>query len=137
MQAEFEDLAVEYAVTFEVSPPSWEPISLCKEAVAVAEPSAAPRDEDAFYLSGVISTGSEHQFQEISRFAATHAEVYLDMSDVPRVDFVSIGDFVGVLAGLKGSGKKVLIRNANEMIRALFGIMGVDQLATIQRRKIG
>lgn len=137
MQAEFEDLAVEYAVAFEVSPPSWEPISQCKQAAAVAKPSAAPHDEDAFYLSGVISAGSEHQLQEMSRFAAAHAEVCLDMADVPRVDFVSVGNFVTELARLSGSGKKVLIRNANEMIRALFGIMGVDQFATVQRRKIG
>lgn len=137
MQAEFEDLAVEYAVAFEVSPPSWETTSQNKPAATVAEPSAAPHDEDAYYLSGVISAGSEHQFQEMSRFAAAHAEVCLDMADVPRVDFVSIGNFVGELASLSGSGKKVLIRNANEMIRALFGIMGVDQFATIQRRKIG
>lgn len=136
MQAEFEDLAVEYAVAFEVSPPSWEPVSQCKPAAAVAETSAAPHDEDAYYMSGVISTGSGHQFQEMSRFAAAHTEVCLDMADVPRVDFVSIGNFVGELVSLRGNGKKVLIRNANEMIRALFGIMGVDQFATIQRRKI-
>jgi anti-anti-sigma regulatory factor len=59
------------------------------------------------------------------------------MGDVPRVDFVSVGDFIGVLAGLNGSGKKLLISNANEMIRALFGVMGVDQLAAIQRRRVG
>lgn len=36
----------------------------------------------------------------------------LNMTDVTRVGFVSIGNFAGVLAGLNGSGKKVLIRNA-------------------------
>jgi anti-anti-sigma regulatory factor len=105
--------------------------------VAVADPPAAPHNEDAFYLSGVISTASEHQLQEMSQFAAVHDEVCLDMTDVPRVDFVSVGNFVTELARLRGSGKKVLIRNANEMIRALFSIMGVDKFATIQRRKIG
>ena len=139
MEAEFEDLAVEYAVTFEVSPPSWEPMPLCKQAVAeMPLPAVAePHDEDAFYLSGVISTASEHQFRELTRFAATHAEVCLDMTDVPRVDFVSVGNFVGMLAGLSGSGKKVLIRNANEMVRALFSVMGVDQFSTVLRRRIG
>jgi anti-anti-sigma regulatory factor len=136
MLAEFEDLAVEYAVTYEVSPPSWEPIPQSKPVAVVVESSDAPRDEDAFYLNGVISPGSEQQFKEMSLFADSHVEVCLDMRDVPRVDFVSIGDFVGVLVGLNSSGKKVLIRNANEMIRALFGIMGVDQFATILRRKI-
>lgn len=137
MQAEFEDLAVEYAVTFEVSPPSWEPMTQCKPAAAaVADLPPAP-DADAFFLNGVISTDSEPQLQELARYAQARNEVYLDMTGVVRIDFVSIGNFVSALASLSGSGKKVLIRNANEMIRALFGIMGVDQFATILRRRIG
>jgi len=31
----------------------------------------------------------------------------------------------------------LLVRNANEMIRALLGVMGVDQFAAILKRKIG
>lgn len=140
MQAEFEDLAVEYAITFEVSPPSWEAMPLCRQPVAVVTvnaPDEQSHDENTFFMSGVISTDSAQQLQELKNFAASHSEVYLDMSDVPRVDFVSIGDFVGVLVGLNSSGKKLLVRNANEMIRALFGVMGVDQFAAILKRKIG
>ncbi|GAO37582.1 hypothetical protein SCT_3018 [Sulfuricella sp. T08] len=49
---------------------------------------------------------------------------------MPRVDFVSVGNFVGMMAGLSGSGKKVLIRNDIEMVLALFSVMGVDQFST-------
>lgn len=140
MQAEFEDLAVEYAITFEVSPPSWEAMPQCRQPVAVVTvnaPDEQSHDENTFFMSGVISSSSGPQLQELANFSASHSEVYLDMRDVPRVDFVSIGDFVGVLVGLNSSGKKLLIRNANEMIRALFGVMGVDQFAAILKRKIG
>lgn len=140
MQAEFEDLAVEYAITFEVSPPSWEAIPQCRQPAAVVTvnaPDEQPHDENTFYMSGVISSASGPQLQELANYAASRSEVYLDMSGVPRVDFVSVGDFVGVLVRLNGSGKKLLIRNANEMIRALFGVMGVDQFAAILKRKIG
>lgn len=140
MQAEFEDLAVEYAITFEVSPPSWEAVPLCRQpdaVVTVNAPDELPHDEDTFPMSGVISADSAPQLQELKNFAASRSEVYLDMADVPRVDFVSIGDFVGVLVGLNCGGKKLRVRNANEMIRALFGVMGVDQFAEILRRKIG
>ncbi|GAO37209.1 hypothetical protein SCT_2627 [Sulfuricella sp. T08] len=140
MEAEFEDLAVEYAITFEVSPPSWEAMPQCRQPVAVAmvdAPDELPHDEDTFFMSGVISADSAQQLQELKNFAASRSEVYLDMADVSRVDFVSIGDFVGVLVGLNCGGKKLLVRNANEMIRALFGVMGVDQFADILKRKIG
>jgi len=140
MQAEFEDLAVEYAITFEVSPPSWEAMPQCRQPAAVVTvnaPDEQPHDENTFYMSGVISSASGPQLQELANYAASRSEVYLDMSGVPRVDFVSVGDFVGVLVRLNGSGKKLLVRNANEMIRALFGVMGVDQFAAILKRKIG
>jgi anti-anti-sigma regulatory factor len=140
MQAEFEDLAVEYAIAFEVSPPSWEAMPQCRQPAAVVTanaPDEQPHDENTFYMSGVISSASGQQLQELANFAATRSEVYLDMSAVPRVDFVSAGDFISVLVRLNGSGKKLLIRNANEMIRGLFDLLGVDQFAAVLKRKIG
>lgn len=140
MEAEFEDLAVEYAIAFEVSPPSWEAMPQCRQPVAVVmvdAPDELEHDEDTFFMSGVISADSVQQLQELKNYAASRNEIYLDMADVPRVDFVSIGDFVGVLVGLNCGGKKLRVRNANEMIRALFGVMGVDQFADILKRKIG
>jgi anti-anti-sigma regulatory factor len=140
MQAEFEDLAVEFAIAFEVSPPSWEAMPQCRQPAAVATanaPDEQPHDENTFYMSGVISSASGQQLQDLANFAATRNEVYLDMSAVPRVDFVSVGDFVSVLVRLNGGGKKLLIRNANEMIRGLFGLLGVDQFAAVLKRKIG
>lgn len=140
MQAEFEDLAVEYAIAFEVSPPSWEAMPQCRQPAAVATanaPDEQPHDENTFYMSGVISSASGQQLQDLANFAATRNEVYLDMSAVPRVDFVSVGDFVSVLVRLNGGGKKLLIRNANEMICGLFGLLGVDQFASVLKRKIG
>ena len=140
MQAEFEDLAVEYAIAFEVSPPSWESMPQCRQpaaAVTANAPDEQPHDENTFFMSGVISSASGQQLQDLANFAATRSEICLDIGAVPRVDFVSVGDFVSVLARLNGSGKKLLIRNANEMIRGLFGVMGVDQLAAIPRRRVG
>jgi len=140
-QAAFEDLAVEYAINFEVSPPSWEP---CKQLAVASSPSPVPDDEvllcgedNTFFLNGVISTATASQLQELCNFAASRSEVYLDMTKVSRVDFGSIGDFSGVLADLHSSGKKVLLHNANEMIRALLSVMDVDRHVTILRRKIG
>jgi len=140
MQAEFEDLAVEYAIAFEMSPPSWETVPLYRHPVAVVTvdaPDELPHDEDTFFMSGLISTDSAQQLQELKNFAASRSEIYLDMADVSRVDFTSIGSFVSVLVGLNCGGKKLRVRNANEMIRALFGVMGVDQFVDILKRRIG
>lgn len=140
LEMEFEDLAVEYAVTFEKSPPSWEAMPPCRQTVTEEETSSfavvEPHDDDAFYLSGVISAASESQLEALTRFAAGHNEVCLDMADVTRVDFFSVGHFVEMLAILSSGGKKISIRNANEMVRALFSVMEVDKYSTILRRRI-
>ena len=97
MEAEFEDLAVEYAITFEVSPPSWEAMPLCRQSVAVVTvdaPDKLPHDEDTFFMSGVVSTDSAQQLQGLKNFAVSRSEVYLDMAAVSRVDFVSVASRV-------------------------------------------
>lgn len=137
-QAEFEDLAVEYAVNFEVSPPSWEQLASRVKAEEISEPApsadAAPAVE-GFALQGVISAASEAKLKELVQYAASRAEVHINMSQVPRVDFVSVGMFLNILIEIsQGGSKKVLIEGANELINALFSVMGVGQFATILRK---
>ena len=139
-EAEYEDLAVEYAVTFEISPPAWEAV---KPALAAAQ--AKPKtpqlsaveahDEDAFAMRGVISESSQSQLQELANFAADKQEVRINLSQVTRVDFVAVGNFMGTLISLTQAGKKVLLLEANEMIQALFNVMGVSEFATLIRKK--
>src|SRR6187402_3470011 len=70
---EFEELALEYAVTFEVSPPNWEvyvntvSAALAKTAAPVAPkagPVAAP--DAGFELKGVLSAASANQVTELN-----------------------------------------------------------------------
>lgn len=138
-EAEYEDLAIEYAVTFEISPPAWEAI---KAPLAVdqgkSQPSAAgeetPHDE-AFALKGVISESSQSQLNELINYAADKQEVRVNMAEVTRVDFVAVGNFMGALINLTQAGKKVLILEANEMLQALFYMMGIQEFATLIRKK--
>lgn len=136
-EAEYEDLAVEYAVNFEISPPAWEALKPALLAARTPSP-AAPRhvpEGDSFALRGVISEASQTQLQEISNYAADRQEVRINMAEVTRVDFVAVGNFMSVLINLTQADKKVLILEANEMIQALFHMMGVSEFATLIRRK--
>lgn len=138
-QAEFEDLAVEYAVTFEVSPPSWEQMACRVKAEEVSEPVPPVATQDTpvfegFAMEGIISAASEAKLKELVVYAAGKAEVHIDMSRVTRVDFVSVGSFLNAMIEVNQGGRKVYIRGANEMVNALFGVMGVGQFATILRK---
>lgn len=138
-QVEFEDLAVEYAVTFEVSPPSWEQLACRVKAEEVSEPAPLAGTQDTpmfegFAMEGVISAASEAKLKELVAYAAGKPEVHIDMSHVTRVDFVSVGSFLNAMIEVNQGGRKVFIRGANEMVNALFGVMGVGQFATILRK---
>lgn len=136
LQAEFEDLAVEYAVAYEVSPPSWEEIT---EPITLQEspelPTEAVDADDIFSLTGIIATGiSDNQMADMMKFSEDKTEFSIDMSRVSRVDFMSVGNFLTTLMQLSQAGKKVAIIGANEMIQGLFSAMGVNQFANVVRK---
>lgn len=140
METEFDNLSVDYAVAYEVSPPSWEapPRQLAPETSAVEnEPQPeAPVSEESFQLSGVISGASQAQLDQLMAFgAARPGRVRVDMSQVKRVDFVSAGTLLNTISNLRQCGKQIEIAGANEMIAALFSVIGINQFASILRNK--
>jgi ABC-type transporter Mla MlaB component len=127
-QEPFEDLAVDYAVRFEVSPPSWSEV-LAAEVIQAA-PAARPAD-DALCLAGEITPANDSALQQLGSYAATHSEVLVDLAQVTRVDYGSVSQFISVLMQCLGSGKAITLRGHNALIHELFRVMGIDQLAQL------
>ena len=134
LKDKFEETAVDYAVTFEVSPPSWDsqPGAGSKRA-AVERPVEA--EDWALALSGDITGASEALAQQLQDWAAANAMLVIDMSRVKRVDFVTAGLMLKVLSRLHQDGTTVQIRGANALIHALFAVMGIGKVARIVPRK--
>lgn len=137
LQNEFEDAAIDYAVTFELSPPSWEALPETVQTAGVAEMEAPEPALEAeyFMIEGVLSSDCDFKLRDLERHAEPRAEVHIDMSNATRVDFVTVGAFIGTLVKLNQSGKQIMISGANGMIHALFDVMGVTEYATIIRKK--
>jgi anti-anti-sigma regulatory factor len=51
------------------------------------------------------------------------------------VDFVSAGVMLNALSQLRQAGTTIQIRGANEMVAALFEVMGISKVASVSRRK--
>ncbi len=133
-QERFEEAAVNYAVTFEVSPPSWEPrpaaVGKPRETAAVTESPG-----QALTLPGDVIGAGEALVKELQAWTAANSMLVIDMSRARRVDFVSAGVLLNALSQLRQAGTTIQIRGANEMIAALFEVMGVSKVATVIRRK--
>lgn len=92
-----------------------------------------PRD-DALQLMGDITPGNGAVLQQFSDYAANHNEVLVDLTQVTRVDYGSVSQFISVLMQCLGSGKTITLRGHNALIHELFRVMGIDQLAQLVPR---
>ena len=139
---EFEELGMEFAVAFEMSPPNWEVYvnkvasDAVKASSAARTTAAAPTPPEAGYeLKGVISPASAGQIAELNAMAATRAEVVVDMAKVLRVEFGYTAAFFDVVKAIQLAGKRVILTNLNELNAALLEAMGVNRYAILVRRK--
>ena len=138
---EFEDMGLEYAIAFEMSPPIWETyvntVTAAQAKVPGAgKPAAAAAITDiGFPLKGVISTASANQIAELNAYASTRTEVVVDMDKVLRVEFGYTAAFFDVVKAIQLAGKRVILNNLNEVNAALLEALGVNRYAILVRRK--
>lgn len=133
-EEDFENAAVDYAMTFEVSPPSYttpRPLP-AKHGTTAQAATAAP--EIAFKLIGQIGPGSESQFKKLKQYAEGRTQVEIDLSQVSRIDFSVVGLLLETLIDISGSGAKILFKEGNELVNTLLHIVGASQFAAVLGR---
>ncbi len=126
-QAQFEERAVDYAVTFELSPPSWEscPVPQARTGLA-AKP--AERPDDACYLSGELKS---QRFEALGDYLENTQNPVIDCAGVRRIDFFSAGQLVNRIAPFKAVGKEVVIRSPSHLVAELMAVVGLNKQARI------
>jgi len=130
----FEDLAVDYAVTFEESPPSWElKQPLPGEEQPVGSDSPEHGEEDFFFDNELTGSSSE-AIRKLDEFASTRQTVIVDCGQLRRIDFVAAGTLFNALASLQARGKIVQLLRVNAMVGALMRVMSIDQVAHVMLR---
>ena len=132
-QAEFDERAVEFAVAFELSPPSWEPPPGGGRADAV-EPAAAnavvhaagAADADHVVFDGVMTGASPAPLARLADFAARNPVAPIDMTGVERIDFICAGALANAISRIESQGKGVQIFGATPIVRALLLLIGIS-----------
>ncbi len=130
----FEDIALDYAITFEESPPSWED-KVAPVAVAV---SSAVRQgkagDNGAVLEGELTSANSDSIRNLAALASNTQTIEVECGQLRRLDFVSAGMLFNVLATLQRQGKVVSLRNVNAMVAALLRVMGIEQVAKVTLR---
>jgi len=136
---EFEDLGLEFAVAFEMSPPNWEMYvnTVAAEAskAGAPKPAAVQAPEAGYALKGVLSPASSNQMAELNNYAGSRTEVALDMAKVLRIEFAFTASFFDTVKAIQLAGKRVILTNLNELNAALLEAMGVNRYAILVRRR--
>lgn len=131
-QEVFDELALEFAVTFEISPPSYEAPVVAKKPVSVAKAVPRPSD-DVFFLSGELrGSGRIDGFED---YLKGRERVVVDMSGVVRLDFAAAGVLISGLKPCSVTNCSVIIRHPNYLVAALLDVVGIVDVATVINAK--
>jgi len=132
-QDAFENRAIEYAIAFEQSPPSWDPppappVDAAKAGAPAVEDTEATTASGGTVIAwtGALSGQSSPQLTKITEYAYNHAVVPIDMTAVDRIDFVCAGALFNAINRIEQQRKAVQIVGATPIIRALLLLIGIS-----------
>lgn len=154
---QFDEVAIDYCVTYEVSPPSWEPTQ-CKVQVtgsahstsshplsAISEISTSFVESRIIEEAGLIEMASlELSGQLVGDITPTlnHLDTQLQSAPIVsvacgkliRVDFVAAGDLLNWVMRKRGENRTVIFNDAHRLIALFFGAMGINEHAKVKVR---
>ena len=162
-QEAFENVALSYCVTYEISPPTWEAPKARVRVLAgefgagdAAASTLLPLQGTSLFgtsqfhgsgfaatrsglalgrLEGEIAGGSEAFLKPLDHALAGRDGVIVDMSELRRLDFSSAGIILNWVMTQTGAGHAVRLEGVHRLIAGLFVILGVNSVAQIELRR--
>lgn len=137
-QHDFEETGIQYCITYEVSPPSWEPAppNLKTRAAQPQTAVSSGSPDDGLQWRGTLRGEGEPHFGRLQAAAKLAKNVSIDCTYLKRVEFATATSMLAMLTKVRQGGAMVEFRNVNYLISALFGLLGIDAVAQVQSRRI-
>ena len=134
-QDAFEEAAVNYAVTFEVSPPSWEALPARTEELPQEDLLAESKAEE-LALHGQMVGATAADFAPLEKAAAGRDQFDIDAHNLVRIDPGSAGHLLEALKRLHGGGKKLKLVGLSTLVAAYLETLGFADVAELRSRAI-
>jgi hypothetical protein len=156
---QFDEVAIDYCVTYEVSPPSWE-APRCSVRIAgsglhthtpalsmVSEVSTSFMEsglaDDAggaqsatIELSGQLIGDIGDTLKRLDTQLGNALLVQVSCAKLIRVDFIAAGDLLNWVLVKRGEHRLVHFVDAHRLVALFFGAMGINEHARVQVRKV-
>ncbi|HSI46822.1 MAG TPA: STAS domain-containing protein, partial [Ideonella sp.] len=155
---QFDEVAIDYCVTYEVSPPSWER-ALCRiklvdasgmslssrsavtdvstgfaESVMVDEPGGMRTA--AVELSGQLVGDIGKTLAALEARLGTASVVNVNCQRLIRMDFVAAGDLLNWVLSRRSENRLVHFDDAHRLLALFFNAMGINEHARVKVRNI-
>jgi ABC-type transporter Mla MlaB component len=147
MQDDFELAALDYCVTFEVSPPAWAEArcnmtladtasDLAAQTDSVDTDTALPEDALNLDLQGDITGDATQVLSALESASSTAKCVFIHCNHLVRVDFAAAGSILNWVAVRQAEGKQVQFQNVHRLVAAFFNVIGINEHAKVIPRPI-
>ena len=156
---QFDEAAIDYCVTYEVSPPSWEPAKCIVRISGSTQSTTAPPlsvvsdVSTSFHESqltddtGMVQVATvELSGQLVGDIATTLKKlddelgkatiVNVSCARLIRVDFIAAGDLLNWVLARRTENRTVSFIEAHRMVALFFGAMGINEHATVKVRTV-
>ena len=156
---QFDDVAIDYCVTYEVSPPSWE-AARCK--VHISHSGLSTRTPPMSMVSEVSTSFMESSLSEdaagvevahvelsgqlVGDIGGTLTRLHGQLGAAPlvsvscarliRVDFIAAGDLLNWVLSRRNESRVVQFVDTHRLVALFFGAMGINEHAKVQVRKV-
>jgi hypothetical protein len=156
---QFDEAAIDYCVTYEVSPPSWEP-ALCHVRVSGSERSTtspplsvvsevstsfveSQLNEDVnlvqigtVELSGQLVGDIGPTMKKMDAELGLASIVNVSCAKLIRVDFIAAGDLLNWVLARRSENRSVSFIEAHRLVALFFGAMGITEHAKVKVRTV-
>lgn len=139
-QEDFEETGIQFCITFEVSPPSWEPAPVNLKARSASPSAATPVAVPAEALApldwrGAIRNEGEPWFGRMLSEARSSKQLVIECRLLQRVDFSAASALLSHVMKLQASGVSTEFRSVNPLIAALFHLLGISAVSMVRLRR--
>jgi len=157
---QFDEAAIDYCVTYEVSPPSWEPaqcevrvsgshtsttsppLSMVSEVSTSFIESRFTEDPNATVqvasveLSGQLVGDIGPTLKKLEGELGSSTIVNVSCAKLIRVDFIAAGDLLNWVLARRNENRTVVFVDAHRLVALFFGAMGINEHARVKVRSV-
>ncbi|WP_225984566.1 STAS domain-containing protein [Noviherbaspirillum aerium] len=132
-EKEFEELSIDYCVTFEVSPPAF--VAPSDGIVNAPDESSAPVRSEHFMMPAVVSGQVDELIVAIATYSDEHDPAIIDCSCLERMDFNAASRLLTGLSPFCGNGKAIEFHHVNHLVDVLLKVIGLSEIIRITPRR--